>query len=389
MIACAALAVAAACAGPPISSYVVPGEGGFAARPDRAVTVAPPGVGSSRLLVRTVDRTGHGRVVRGFDRYLLGSRKIFASSGDNPSFSASVDQAGRWIVVNARTTRYAYEGAEDYSFPSGEVVVAGTARGPVRELQACPGIGGGTESLDGSRLALTSCDGSKLVVHDLAHPRVRPVEVPMRAISRRRMVSVTLAGGYLAVMEYGPVEEREVIRVLRWPSLKPVYTVTRAHVPPDFELARDGTLVVIRSPEGEPAFGPAAGPSSPCLNMRLEMVWLSPTEPVPHVLPGTPCEDEVSLHGDQVLFGRLVAPAAQGNAETDVALTDLHGAAPRRALANDTPTFAPSGVTFAADGSVEVQREGCGGTLRIGFFRLSDLLAGPLEPVRCPTRKAR
>lgn len=386
MIACAALTVAAACAAPAISSYVVPGEGGFAARPDRAVTVAPPGVGSSRLLVRTVDRLGRGRVVRGFDRYLFGSRKIFAGSGDTSDFSASVEQAGRWIVVNARTTGYASEGAEGYSFPSGEVVVAGTARGRVRELQACPGIGGGTESLDGSRVALSSCDGLKLVVHDLAHPRARPVEVPMRAISRRRMVSVTLAGGYLAVVEYGPVAE---IRVLRWPSLKPVYTVTRAHVSPDFELARDGTLVVIRSPEGEPAFGPAAGPSSPCLNTRLEMVWLSPTEPVPHVLPGTPCEDVASLHGDQVLFERLVAPAAQGNAETDVALTDLHGAAFRRVLANDTPTFAPSSVTFAADGSVEVQREGCGGTLRIDFFRLSDLLAGPPAPVQCPTRKAR
>jgi hypothetical protein len=388
MIACAALAMAAGCAGPPISAYVVPLDASVAARPNRVVFIAS-GDATRRLHVQTIGPSGRRRVVRGFDRYLVASRKVFAGSDQDPNFTADVEQSGRWIVVGARTTRYAYEGGEDFALPSGEVVVAGTARGRVRELQACPGrSSGGIQSLDGSRLAISSCDGSKLVVRDLARPRARSIEVPMRAISRRPLTDVTLAGGYLAVTEYGPGGVPDVgltIRVLRWPSLDPVYTLTGARVSYSFELARDGTLVAIRIPNGEPALAPRPGPP-PCLDAMLETVWLSPAEPVAHVLPGTPCEDEVSLHGDRVLVGRLVAPAAKGDVITDIALTDLRGAAPRRVLANDTPDFPPAGVRFAADGSVEVQREGCGDTLRIEFFRLRRLLAGPPAPVRCRSR---
>ncbi len=181
MIACAALAVAAACAGPPISSYVVPFEAtSVAVRPNRVLFIIS-GDGRRRVHVRTIGPTGRRRVVRGFDRYLDVSRKVFAGTDQDPDLEAYVQQSGRWIVVRASTTRYFYDGAEDFRVPSGEIVVAGTARGRARELQVCPGgIEAGIDSLDGSRLAITSCDRSKLLVWDLARPRARPVVISMR-----------------------------------------------------------------------------------------------------------------------------------------------------------------------------------------------------------------
>ncbi len=200
-----------------------------------------------------------------------------------------------------------------------------------------------------------------------------------------------MAGGYLAVTEYGPDEPREVgtvIRVVRWPSLAPVYTLTGARVSTTFALTRKGTLVGTRIPEPGPAISPDGDPS-PCLSTKLETVWLSPAEPIPHVVPGTPCDEEVSLHGDRVLRWRLVAPAFKGYAATDYALTKLRGGASRRLLADGTRNVPLASFGFAADGSVEVERNGCDNATRIDFFPLRRLLTGSLAPVRCRTRKAR
>lgn len=382
LVATAVLSWAPVAAGAPRprSTYVLPNEDPFTARPGRALTI-PRGGGTenpARLHVVAIDPRGRRRTLRDFDRYLVRRRRVFAGGGsDIERFEATVMQTRDRIVVDARRVLTFQEINDDYDVPSGSIILVGTPRGRVRELQTCRGDSeGGTAALDGERIAYRSCDGSRLIVRRLDRPRARPVS------RRPNSLTVKLAGSYLAIWTAGPDRVSPnldaSIRVVRWPSLRPVFTLPGDRVSPFFELRRDGTLVAVRTS------GPAPD-VLPCVPDG-EAVWLSPRDPRPHVLPATPCEDEVSLRGDQVLLGRLVSGRPNGGRSTvtDTALTDLQGTAPRRVLANAAPDFP---ARFAADGTVEVRRDGCGETLRVDFFALDDLLAGAPPRVRCRRRQ--
>jgi len=181
MIACAALAMAAGCAGPPISAY----DAHFAARPDRLVSIVR-GAGSGRLHVQTVGPSGRRRVVRGFDRYLAASRR---RPGDALRRRRAGGPLGGKRRGGARRHR-PRTGAPAAGLPWTEL-----GRDPQPRRKPTGDVQLRRIEARGARPGASTCAVDR-------GPDARDLPPPTDGR--------TLAGGYLAVTEYGPGGAPEV-----------------------------------------------------------------------------------------------------------------------------------------------------------------------------------
>lgn len=319
---------------------------------------------------------GQTRPLRQFDRLLARARRL--ASGDSFRDEAHVKVAASrsWIAVTADRIRTTFDGAGGFHRVLSSETQVASRRGRARTVARCAGSGL-APVVAGTRIAYVSCNGTAVVVRDLARSAAPPERLAI-ADGMRVDGPLQLAGAHVLMilaprepftLEPQPDPVAHTLVVLERATGREVSRVAGYEIA-SAALRADGTVVMAAAPLS--SFDGA--------QPRCHVLFVvAPGDPA-RSLHGSSCTDRVTVAGDRI----LASTSASTEQQAGGILTDLAGTAPRRLV--DGRYYA----TFAgADGLVRLESPACEARVQIDFVAVERLLArGPGQVKACTLRFA-
>ena len=299
---------------------------------------------------------GAVRRLRQFDS--LGALRPPRGSGDLQRIVA-VAASRQLVAVSVSTYGVSYEGEERYTKNGPAALAVARPRGRAVRLEQCRTTAFGPVAVSGTVVAYfgPGCDEDALGVRDTATGARRVLRPPARG----DFVDLRLAGRFVAALIEGGPSDGDVI-VYDWRGGRVAY---RASGEP-FALQDDGKLATLGG-GGQP--GCQAG----------DAIWFSPSEPRPHVLEGTGCdEDAVFIANDLVLSSRFAAPPAErhDDAQAEFVVTDLAGTTTTPLFTSQIGPASPRFPVYFDGTRVGYSTPRCDGGERIVIDTIAELMRG-------------